>query len=111
MNLSERHRDVLERIHERTSADPDGIQDVESNVWTALDRLKSDGSKPHTAFERHQVGALVEDLAEAGEVITWHGLLAPADEAHRQAIIANENQTGLPRTILQRLVANWGDRR
>lgn len=90
---------ALERIHDRVTPEPDGIQNAESNVWTSQQRLKSDASKSDV-IERDGVPKLVSALEQAGEVVYWHGLVAPASPEHLRAIIESERQSGVPRTIL-----------
>jgi hypothetical protein len=97
------HEWALSRIRDRTDADPDGRQDVQSNVWTSTQRLKGDASKTDV-LERGDVAGVIESLRQAGEIVTWHGLIAPADEGHLIAIIKNERESGAPRRILNQRV-------
>lgn len=90
---------VMSRVRSRVTADPDGKQNVESNVWTSTNRLKSDASSSEV-IHRQEVRPVVDHLAEEGTLINWFGLLAPADREHMQAIVACENQSGCPRRIL-----------
>lgn len=90
---------VMTRVRSRVSADPDGNQNVESNVWTSAKRLKSDASSADL-IGRQAVRPVVDQLADDGELINWFGLLAPTDREHLQAIVACENQSGCPRNIL-----------
>lgn len=99
MTDPERREWALSRIEGRVEADPDGKQNEQSNVWTSEQRLKGDASKTDL-LERDDVGGLVRDLANAGDVITWHGLVAPATEEHLEAIIGCENRSDAPRRLL-----------
>ena len=90
---------VMTRVRSRVSPDPDGKQNVESNVWTSTQLLKSDASSSDL-IGRQAVRPVVDQLADDGELINWFGLLAPTDREHLQAIAACENQSGCPRNIL-----------
>lgn len=91
---------ILNAVQNRTSADPDGLQNNQSALWTSRNRIRGDGSKGHTPYERDEVDEVVNQLADEGELIVWHGLLAPACPEHLRAIIENEQQADYPRRIL-----------
>lgn len=90
---------ALERVREQTTPEPDGLQDAESNVWTGTDRLKGEAGKTNL-LERGDVPDLVAGLSRIGDVVTWHGLVAPGDEAHVRAIVKSEAQAEFSRPLL-----------
>ena len=90
---------VIEQVRSRTVAEADGRQNVQSNVWTSKQRLKAEASKTDL-LERSDVADVVADAVEAGGLITWHGLVAPADHNHLVTIIENERQSDAPRSLL-----------
>lgn len=95
------HRDaVLEQIEERTETEVDGVQNAHGNLWTSSERMRADAVKPHTDYTKDSLKAAVNELREDGEIITWHGLLAPANGEHLTAIIENEAQSDVTRSIL-----------
>lgn len=81
---------ILEQIRERTEPTPDGVQDGTGNLWTGNRRLRSDARKKHTDYTKLDVETLIPELERSGEIVTWHGLLAPATEEHVRALIQNE---------------------
>jgi hypothetical protein len=91
---------VEECVHERTSPDPDGRQNNQSNIWTGRTRMRADGSKSHTPLERDDVDDVLNQLVDERRVFEWHGLLAPATEEHLRAIIENERKSGTLRKAL-----------
>lgn len=91
---------VLEQIQERTSPEPDGVQNSHGNIWTSNERLRSDAVKPGTDYTKPGLGAILEDLREDGDIVTWHGLLAPATDEHLRAIIENEQESDITRRLI-----------
>lgn len=94
------HGAVYEQIVERTEADPDGEQNAHGNLWTSTERMRADAVKPHTEYTKESLNDALGHLEENGKVVTWFGLLAPATDEHLQAIIENEVNSGVTRTIL-----------
>lgn len=92
-------RFVFERLQERTESEPDGKQNVESNVWTGSQQLKADTNRVDHV-DRDDVAGAVSRLVDEGLVLYWHGLLAPATDEHLQAIIECEHESDAPRQIL-----------
>ena len=93
------HEWVLSRIRARTESTPDGEQNGSSNVWTGIRHLKQDASESDR-YDRDDVRQIVTELIEAGDVLSWHGLLAPLDDDHLTAIIESERQSDAPRKLL-----------
>jgi len=91
---------IVARIQELTEASPDGDQNEQSNVWTSKRRLRSDAGKTWSQFARDDVEPVVETLREKSKVVTWHGLVAPADDEHLQAVIESEEMAGITRSRL-----------
>jgi hypothetical protein len=91
---------VLEEVDHRVAPTPDGKQNVSSDVWTATSRLRDDGRKYSVDFDTDEIEAAIAALDEDGELVSWHGLLAPATDEHLQAIIQNEAQAGVKRSTL-----------
>lgn len=98
---------VLKCIRERTSPEPDSIQNNQSNLWTGRSRMRADGSKSGSPLSRDDVDEVVSQLIDEREVVSWHGLLAPATEEHLIAIIENERASDTPRKILIGKVNHW----
>lgn len=96
---TEQRKWALEKIEDRTTPEPDGEQDVSSNVWTSLQRLKGDASKTEI-IERHAVKPLVTKLSVEELVLYWHRLIAPANPEHLRAVIKSESMSKAPRKIL-----------
>lgn len=93
---------VLEQLEERTTPEPDGVQNAQSNVWTSRQRLRSDAAKPHTDYDKDTLTGVLAALEDANEVVSFHGLLAPATSEHLRAIIQNEDGAGITRRTLVR---------
>lgn len=98
---------VLEAVRDRTSPEPDGVQNNQSNIWTSRTRMRGDGSKGHTPLARDEVGGVIDQLVEERKVIEWNGLLAPATPEHLKAIIENERLTETPRKLLVGQANRW----
>lgn len=90
---------VLATIREHVTAEADGGQNVNSNVWTSINQVKQDASSAD-CIERSEVETFVNRLAADGDIINWFGCIAPTDREHLQAIVACENQSEVPRRIL-----------
>lgn len=100
MTDAETTRDwIRDRVNERVEPVPDGRQDEQATVWTSKRRLKEDAGKSD-AVEKDEIEGAVRHLANHGDLLTWHGLLAPATEEHVKAIVATENRAEQPRKIL-----------
>jgi hypothetical protein len=85
---------VLDRVEDRAEAEPTGDRGIKSPVWVGIgELLRVARSGPYT---REQVIDAVEAAAADGEVYYWRGLLAPADDAHLEAIVENERQCDRP---------------
>ena len=97
MNAAEQW--VLEKVREDTAPDPDGHQDAHGTVWTGRRNVVGHGDKPGQPTRDEKLGA-VRALLERGELIGWHGLLAPATDEHLRAIIENERRAGITRKLL-----------
>lgn len=98
---------VEECVHERTSPEPDGRQNNQSNIWTGRTRMRADGSKGQTPLERDDVDGVLNQLVDERRVFEWHGLLAPATEEHLRAIIENERKSDTPRKALIGEANGW----
>lgn len=98
---------VLECVRDRTSPEPDGVQNNRSNIWTGRGRMRADGSKTDSPLARDDVDSVIAQLIADHKVFEWHGLLAPATPEHLQAIIKNEQQSSLPRKRLIGKVNRW----
>lgn len=95
---------VHEQVRERVEPEPDGRQDAHGSLFTGTRQLVRDGKKFSTDFDSDEIEDALDELVIDGEIISWHGILFPADEEHLRAVIANENQAGIPRLILIRKV-------
>ncbi|RQG93759.1 hypothetical protein [Natrarchaeobius oligotrophus] len=93
---------VLSLINERTAPEPDGVQDASGELFTGTKRLKQEASKDNIDCSKAELEDAVDALVEEGSLITWHGLLAPANADHLQAIIENEKQSEITRDLLIR---------
>lgn len=91
---------VLDEVDQRVEPNPDGVQNTQSNVWTSRRRLRNDGRKSSTPHDADAVVAAIDDLLDRGDLLSWHGLLAPTDDEHLRAIIGNENAADITRTSL-----------
>lgn len=91
---------VYNQIVERTEADPDGEQNAHGNLWTSNERMRADAVKSHTEYTKESLKEAVTQLEEDGKIVSWFGLLAPATDEHLQAIIENEVNSDVTRTIL-----------
>ncbi|OLZ39124.1 hypothetical protein A6E15_19365 [Natrinema saccharevitans] len=91
---------LFEAIQRRTEPTPDGIQNVNGNVWTGQSRLKQEASKGNVPCSRDEISEAVDRLLEADRVVSWHGLLAPATDEHLAAIIENEVEADVTRSLL-----------
>lgn len=91
---------TLSRVREQTQADPDGVQNAQGNVWTSKTRVLADARKSSTPFDRSAVESALAAHIDAGRVLSWNGLLAPADDDHLLAVIKNEQQAGITRALL-----------
>lgn len=103
---------ILEQIRDRTEPDPDGNQDANGNVWTGRRRLRSDAVKPHTDYSKGDVDRSVTALKRRGDIVTFHGLLAPSDPDHLRAVIENERMADISRhSVISRCnrLLNAGD--
>jgi len=69
--------------------------------------MRADGSKSGSPLSRDDVDDVVAQLVDSRDVISWHGLLAPATEEHLRAIIENERASGTPRKLLIGKVNCW----
>lgn len=98
---------VLEAVQDRTSSEPDGLQNNQSNIWTGRNRMRADGTKDDSPLERDEVDAVVDQLIEERKVFDWHGLLAPATDKHLRAIVENEGQSEVPRQLLVAKANRW----
>lgn len=94
------YQNVLDTVRERTSPEPDGIQDARSNCWTSTEKLRYDAGKTNSKLPEGQVHEIVSELAANGDLFTWHGLVAPTTDDHLAALIENEE-----------LASDWGGRR
>lgn len=90
---------VLTWVDDWTDPDPDGSQDASSNIWTSRTRIKGEASKSDHV-ERGEVNEIVDQLIVDGQLVSWHGLIAPARDEHLQAIIQNERLADISRKLL-----------
>jgi len=91
------HEWALNTIHELVADEAEEKQD--NSLWTSKKRIKAEASK--TDFvERHEVKDLVNDLELRGEIVYWHGLVAPTDPDHISEILRSEVMAEYPREIL-----------
>ncbi len=91
------HQWALETIYELVADEAEEKQD--NSLWTSKKRIKAEASK--TDFvERDEVKDLVNDLELRGEVVYWHGLVAPTDPDHISEILRSEAMAEYPREIL-----------
>lgn len=90
---------ILERVNERVESVPGERQDEQATVWTSKKRLEQDAAKTDVV-DSDEIDSLVRHLANHGDLLTWHGLLAPATEDHVKAVVATENRADQPRKIL-----------
>jgi hypothetical protein len=92
---------VLETVDEETEPVADGEQDAEGNVWTSAPHLRQNTEKFSTVVSSwDDVEDAIDSLMADGELIYWHGLLAPTDPEHLKAAIENERQAKWPRQLL-----------
>lgn len=91
---------VLSLVNERTEPTPDGVQDAGGNLFTGTKRLKQEASKNNIDCTKSELENAVAGLVAEGSLITWHGLLAPANVDHVQAIVENERRAGITRELL-----------
>ncbi len=91
---------VLAQIQERTAPEPDGVQSARGNLWTSNRRMRGDAVKPHTEYTKAGLKDAIVTLAERGEIVRWHGILAPATDGHLKAIIENERKAEITRALL-----------
>lgn len=77
----------------------EGEEPQDKSLWTSKGRLKAEASKVDFV-ERDEVAGLVDGLEARGDIVYWHGLIAPATEEHISEIIASEVQGTYPREIL-----------
>lgn len=91
------HSWALERVNDRVSEEAEEKQD--SSLWTGLNHIKADASK--TDFvERDEVKALLGELEARGEIVYWHGLVAPTDPDHIDELLRAESMADTPRSTL-----------
>lgn len=100
MPTTELEAQVLSLVNERTEPTPDGIQDAGGNLWTGTKRLKQEASKNNIDCTKSELEDAVAALVGEGSLITWHGLLAPANVDHVRAVIENECQAEITRNLL-----------
>lgn len=91
---------VVAEVAHRVAPEPDGKQNVQSNVWTSKERLRDDGRKFSVRYDTDEIEAAVAALDDAGKIVSWHGLLAPATDEHLKALIENESKADIKRTTL-----------
>lgn len=91
---------VKGEVAHRTEPAPDGKQDVSSNVWTAKRRLNEDGRKFSVNYGPEEIAGAADSLVADSELFGWHGLLAPMTKESIQAIIRNEQEATITRTVL-----------
>lgn len=90
---------VLDEIDSLTEPEPDGKQDAESAIWTGKRRIVGNTDKPGQPTQA-EIREAIRTLRSRGEIITWHGLLAPATDEHLRAVIENERLAGITRRPL-----------
>lgn len=98
-SVAEAREWVLREVVQRTSSEPDGIQQSHGNVWVGRRHVIGDKDKADRP-PRSELNAALLQLVEDGELIYWHGLTAPATEEHLRAVIENEVMCDVPRQIL-----------
>ena len=91
---------VVQTVGESTAAEIDGVQTASSNLWTSERRLRSEGEKPSVPWSGDEILDGIDTALGNRSIIGWHGLLAPATEAHLRSIVANENQSTEKRNVL-----------
>lgn len=91
---------LFQVVVELTEPTPDGIQDAGGNIYTSAEYLKQESSKGNVPCSRDQVGDAIDRLIESGRLFSWHGLLAPVTDEHLTAIIENEREAEISRTLL-----------
>jgi len=91
---------VLEYIEGKTEPEVDGLQDNQAAVWTGANHLKAQARKDRVDFDVNELEVALEELREAGEIVTWHGLVTLASDEHLETIIENEVQSDITRGIL-----------
>jgi len=82
-----------EYVHESATAPQD------DTLWTSKARLKAEASKTDHV-ERDEIAGLVDGLEARGDIVYWHGLIAPATEEHIAEIVESEVEAEHPRKIL-----------
>lgn len=90
---------VLNQVRELTEPEPDGNYDAHGALWTGRRRIVGNKDKPGQPT-REEIREALAGLKHRGEIVSWHGLLAPADEEHLQALVENETQADNVRKIL-----------
>ena len=91
------HEWALEQVHDHVDDEAEEAQD--SSLWTGLKFIKAEASK--TDFvERDEVKGLLDDLEARGELVYWHGLVAPTAPEHIGEILRSEAMSDTPRSIL-----------
>lgn len=93
-DLQEWARDL---IHEQVADEAEEPQDA--SLWTSKGRLKAEASKVDFV-ERDDVADLVSALEARGEIVYWHGQIAPTGADHISEIIASEVKAEFPRSTL-----------
>lgn len=91
---------VRERLEALTAPEPDGTQNNQGNVWASTGQLLNSGDKFSVPYDRSEIDAALDALADAGDILAFHGLVCPATPEHLQAVIANENRCEYPRKVL-----------
>jgi len=91
---------VLDWLEENTDPVVDGGQDNQAAVWAGTPRLKAQARKDRIDFDVDELEDALDVLQENGDIITWHGLVAPATDEHLQTIIENEVKSDITREIL-----------
>lgn len=91
---------VRSRVDDLTEPEPDGIQHQSSNIWTSVDWMRNAGRKSSIPFDRDELEEAVTQLGVEGELLTWHGLVAPTADDHLVAVIENERKADVTRTTL-----------
>lgn len=91
------HQWALDMIREQVADEAEGKQD--SSLWTSKKRIKAEASKVDFV-ERDDVSALVDALETRGEIVYWHGLVAPTEPEHLSEILRSESMADHPRELL-----------
>jgi len=92
--------EVYTEIIDMVSAEPDGIQNENGNIWTSVGYLRQQAPKPATDYSKENLQPLIDGLESKEKIINWFGLIAPTTEEHLKAIIDNERMSDEPRKIL-----------